>query len=119
MFTIKNKDLEAHQKYVRGVIARLPEAHAVAQHAATAHMHNNAVEAVISAGLNPKPLGMFHHKGRTVIAIDHGDEGDALADTEYGNYDSPPNPIIRTAMRTAHPHATVVYNDVIRKEAGF
>ena len=119
MFSIKNKSIEVQQRRVRGVIKRLPAAHVVAQHAAVSHMHQSAVQAVNDAGFNTAPLGMFSQRGRMVIGIDDSPEGDALANVEYGTYDSPPNPVIRTAMRAAHPHATVVYNKVIRQEAGF
>jgi hypothetical protein len=59
--------------------------------------------------------------GAGYVAIDQSEEGNRLADNEFGHPDRDPNPnpVLRSAMSAAHPQASAIYRNTLRKEMGF
>ena len=99
--------------------ARLPRAHHVAQLAGMNHLHGVATRAAEDAGLDAEPLVMHWRGGVPHVAIERSEAGDRLADHEFGTPATSPSPVLRNAVRKAHPEANAIYGHVLRRELGF
>lgn len=118
MFKINPTGINSRKKLIKNAVVRLPEAHNAARHVGLNYLHEQASEAVSSAGHDPAPLGIFYRQNQPYIGIQDGPEGDSLADLEYGSVTEAPNPIIRQAIRANHPSANSLYNKVLWEELG-
>ena len=121
MFGVKQTITSALHPVFSNAQRRLPEAHHRAQAAGLNHLHDHAIRAAEEAGFSAEPLVVHWRAGAGYIAIDHTEEGDRLADNEFGHPDRDPNPnpVIRNAMSAAHSQASAIYRGTLRSEMGF
>lgn len=121
MFTVKQTITSSLHPVFSNAQRKLPVAHHRAQVAGLDHLHQHAVQAAEDAGFSSGPV-VTHWRGDVgIVGIDHTEDGDRLADNEFGHPDRDPNPnpVLRSAMSAAHGTASEIYRSTLRQEMGF
>lgn len=119
MFRFTDNAITPRKAHFDAVISRLPAAHRVAHREAVDHFHQAAVSAAKKAGLDHEAVVIGHRKSIPYVGIAKTAAGNGVADVEYGMPGVAPNPVLRTALRAAHPEANRRYVMALREEIGW
>jgi hypothetical protein len=119
VFSIKDNAITPFRGQFERAEKRFDGAHIEAQRVGAAHLHSSVMNAAEEAGVPTEPIGVFWEKGEAYVGIAHGEEGDRVADMEYGTPEGAPAPVLRAAHRAGLPQAKAHYAHTLINELGF
>ena len=120
MFTFKDNAISPFRGQFAQAEKRFDGAHIEAQRQGAAHLHSSVLDAAEQAGVPTEPVGVFWEKGTAYVGIARTEEGDRVADMEYGTPEGDaPSPVLRAAHRAGLPQAKAHYAHTLIRELGF
>lgn len=117
MFRIRNTVTPVKDRF-RNALRQLPQAHMAAANTATAHLHRVTSQAASAAGMDSDAVVFVRHHTAPYVGLARTVAGEAIADREYGSPEGAPDPVLRTALRAAHPEAQQIYHRALRQGLG-
>lgn len=119
VFSIKDNAITPFRGQFERAEKRFDGAHIEAQRVGAAHLHSSVLDAAEDAGVPTAPIGVFWERGEAYVGIERSEEGDRVADREYGTPGERPAPVLRAAHRAGLPQAKAHYAHTLIRELGF